>query len=89
MDMSSTPAGATLRLRCSHDDLQVDKLLSARDGVIHARRVTMNMSEMNRLLIELVDLDVWAEHAAILLDRADLGGLPPWPYFVDECKVWA
>ncbi|MGH4000124.1 MAG: hypothetical protein ACRDTJ_22000, partial [Pseudonocardiaceae bacterium] len=69
--------------------LQIDRIVSRhRNAVVHARRSTMNFSEMNRLLIELADLDMWAQHAAILLDRSDLVGVPPWPYFADEREVW-
>ena len=49
----------------------------------------MNFSELNRLLLELVDLDIWAKQARVLFDRDDLDGVPPWPYFVNEREVWA
>jgi hypothetical protein len=68
--------------------LQVDRATSGRGGT-SIGRVTMNFSELNRLLLELVDLDVWARHLDIMLARTDLAGVPPWPYFVDEHKVWA
>jgi hypothetical protein len=66
-----------------------DLIRPAQLGRSDERRLTMNFSELNRLLLELVDLDVWAEHAATLMQRADLDGVPPWPYFVNEWKVWA
>lgn len=69
--------------------LQIDKLVSRHNGVRNVRRLTMNFSELNRLLLELVDLEVWAQHAAILMQRTDLDGVPPWPYFVNEWEVWA
>jgi len=69
--------------------LQIDKLVSRRNRVRNVRRMTMNFSELNRLLLELVDLEVWAEHTAILMQRTDLDGVPPWPYFVNEWEVWA
>ncbi|MEU7873588.1 hypothetical protein [Dactylosporangium sp. NPDC049140] len=35
----------------------------------------MNLIEFNRLLLELVDLDIWSEHLAVLLreQRTDAG----------------
>jgi hypothetical protein len=69
--------------------LQIDRVASRRHGMVNVRRLTMNFSELNRLLLELVDLNVWAQRAAILLDRSDLDGVPPWPYFVNEWEVWA
>jgi len=58
-------------------------------GVTNVGRVTMNFAELNRLLLELVDLDVWAQHVDTMLARTDLDGVSPWPYFVDEWTVWA
>lgn len=51
-------------------------------------KTTMNPSELNRLLLEFVDLDMWARSVAITLSRSDLGGVAPWPYFTYEHKVW-
>lgn len=64
--------------------LQIDKIVGRDSGMTNVRRLPMNFSELNRLLLELVDLDVWAEHAATLLQGTDLDGIPPWPYFVHE-----
>lgn len=69
--------------------LQIDRVVSRRNGKMNVRRLTMNFSELNRLLLELVDLDLWAQHLAILLDYSGLDGVPPWPYFVNEWEVWA
>jgi len=69
--------------------LQLDKVTSCRNGAVEVRRVSMNFSELNRLLMELVDLDTWAQHVEILLDRTELDGVPPWPYFIYERDTWA
>ncbi|MGI5238816.1 hypothetical protein [Dactylosporangium sp. CA-139066] len=68
--------------------LQIDRVISRRPGVTNVGRVSMNFVELNRLLLELVDLDTWAKHIDIMLARTDLAGVSPWPYFVDEWKVW-
>jgi len=52
-------------------------------------QATMNPYELNRLLLEFVDLDLWAHSIAITLARSDLGGVAPWPYFTNERDVWA
>lgn len=52
-------------------------------------RTTMNPSELNRLLLEFADLDMWAHSVAIMLAQSDLSGVAPWPYFTDEHNVWA
>jgi hypothetical protein len=52
-------------------------------------RTTMNPYELNRLLLEFVDLDMWAESVAITLGRSDLGEVTPWPYLPGESEVWA
>jgi hypothetical protein len=69
--------------------LQIDRVISRQPGSTNVRRLSMNFSELNRLLLELVDLDVWAQSVATMLARTDLDGVPPWPYFVDEWKIWA
>jgi len=66
--------------------LQVTRLdLRRRRGT----RVTMNPYELNRLLLEFVDLDTWAQSVASVLARSDLGKVAPWPYFTKEHEVWA
>ena len=69
--------------------LQIDRVLSRRGSAVNVRRGSMNFSGLNRLLLELVDLDIWAERARVLFDRKDLDGVRPWPYFVNERQVWA
>ena len=49
----------------------------------------MNPYELNRLLLEFADLDMWADSVALTLARSDLGRVAPWPYFVREHEVWA
>ncbi|HEX5116299.1 MAG TPA: hypothetical protein VFW65_13975 [Pseudonocardiaceae bacterium] len=52
------------------------------------RGIELRPSEMQRLLLELMDLPLWAESVRRLLARDDL--VPhPWPYFDDEWRVWA
>jgi hypothetical protein len=55
----------------------------------YAARMTMNVYELNRLLLELVDLDTWAHGVAITLDHRQRGRVAPWPYFTNEHDVWA
>jgi hypothetical protein len=50
--------------------------------------IEMRPSEMQRLLLELVDLPTWAEGIRELLDHAK-NGIRPWPNFADERKIWA
>lgn len=51
------------------------------------RGIELRPTEMQRLLLELMDLPLWAESVKRLLARDDL--VPhPWPYFDDEWKVW-
>jgi hypothetical protein len=69
--------------------LEVDHLTRLPSGGAYVRRLGMNLSEMNRLVLELVDLDTWAQHVAIVLQCTDLGETPPWPYFAKEREVWA
>jgi hypothetical protein len=52
-------------------------------------QTTMNPSELNRLLLEFADLDMWAHSIAIMLTRSVLGGVAPWPYFTNEHTAWA
>ncbi|MEO3780470.1 hypothetical protein ABGB16_27385 [Micromonospora sp. B11E3] len=53
-----------------------------------AQTTSMNLIELNRLLLELIDLGTWSEHlAALLCSQQD--GITPWPHFPDEWKVWA
>ena len=48
----------------------------------------MNVIELNRLLVELVDLPTWCRQLSVLL-RANLpAGTRPWIYFTGEAKVW-
>lgn len=47
----------------------------------------MRPSEMQRLLLELVDLPTWAEGTRELLDHAK-AGIRPWPIFANERKIW-
>lgn len=53
-----------------------------------AQTTSMNLVELNRLMLELVDLDVWSQHLAALL-REQRDGIAPWPHFPDEYEVWA
>ncbi len=53
-----------------------------------ARGIEMRPSDMQRLLLELVDLSTWAESVRGLLDHGDLSG-HPWPHYSDEWRVWA
>jgi hypothetical protein len=55
----------------------------------HMRATSMNLIEISRLLLELVDLDVWCEHIARLLAMDLPDGTMPWPCFRDEWKTWA
>ena len=48
----------------------------------------MRPSEMQRLLLELVDMTTWAEGVKELLTLDNIGDRP-WPCFADEHKVWA
>ena len=68
--------------------LQIDKVGERAGEVINVRRTSMNFSELSRLLFELVDLEIWAEHVAILMQSTELDGVPPWPYFINERNVW-
>ncbi len=48
----------------------------------------MRPSDMQRLLLELVELPTWVATVKELLTRENMSG-HPWPYFADEGKVWA
>ncbi|MFE7836226.1 hypothetical protein ACFU53_09245 [Streptomyces sp. NPDC057474] len=43
---------------------------------------------LEQLMLELSDLQAWARGMDQLL-RKGRAGRQPWPYFVDEYKVWA
>jgi len=66
-------------------DLRGQVILRAHNG---RRGIEMRPSEMQRLLLELVDLPTWAEGVRELLSRGDTG-TRPWPSFADERKAWA
>lgn len=51
------------------------------------RGMEMRPAEMQRVLLELVDLPIWAEGIKRMLDREDWAP-HPWPYFADEWRVW-
>lgn len=53
-----------------------------------AQTISMNLIELNRLMLELIELGTWSEHLASLL-RNQQGGTTPWPHFPDEWKMWA
>ncbi|WP_186001591.1 hypothetical protein [Streptomyces sp. IB201691-2A2] len=48
----------------------------------------MACAEIERLLLELTDLQTWAEGIDRLLEKTD-SRCQPWPYFTEEHKVWA
>jgi len=52
------------------------------------RGVEIKASDMQRLLLELLDIRTWAQSVRELLTLEDLSG-HPWPYDVDEGKDWA
>ena len=52
------------------------------------RGVEIKASDMQRFLLELVDLQTWAQSVRELLTLNDLSG-HPWPYYLDEGKDWA
>jgi hypothetical protein len=54
-----------------------------------ATQFTMNPYELNRLLLEFVDLDTWAHSIEITLAHPHRSRMAPWPYFVNEREVWA
>lgn len=53
-----------------------------------ARHRMMARAEVERLLLELTDLGTWAQGIDRLLQMG-VAGWQPWPYFIDEHKVWA
>ncbi|MGA5218830.1 hypothetical protein ACPCAE_22535 [Streptomyces cinereoruber] len=53
----------------------------------HGRRVTMARAGIEQLMLELTDLRAWADGMDQLL-RKGTAGRQPWPYFIDEHKVW-
>jgi hypothetical protein len=52
------------------------------------RFTDMNLIELNRLLIELVDLPAWCRQLSVLLQASLPPGTKPWMYFAGEAKVW-
>ncbi|MET8213451.1 hypothetical protein ABZT51_47780 [Streptomyces sp. NPDC005373] len=54
----------------------------------HGRRLHVPSAELQRLLLELTDLQTWAEGIDRLLEKTQ-GRCQPWPYFTEEHKVWA
>jgi hypothetical protein len=48
----------------------------------------MNVIELNRLLIELVELPTWCRQLSVLLQANLPPGTKPWIYFAGEAKVW-
>lgn len=72
----------------STDLLRVLSIGPPINGGRMARRGGIMFSELNRLLLEFVDLDVWAQHVAMIMERSDLDGVRPWPYFAQEADVW-
>ncbi|MGC5054704.1 hypothetical protein ACLQ2S_25000 [Micromonospora sp. DT48] len=84
--------GVTAEWRQQLDGSETDSqpLLSVMLPVGNGRAQTtsMNLIELNRLLLELIDLGTWSEHLAALL-RSQQDGITPWPHFPDEWKVWA
>jgi hypothetical protein len=67
--------------------------LGSEDGQIILRAfnnqsdIEMRTSDMQRLLLELVELPTWVETVKELQARSDTAH--PWPYSADEWKVWA
>jgi hypothetical protein len=47
----------------------------------------MRPSDMQRLLLELVDLSTWVETVKELLASENMGG-NAWPYYAEEYRVW-
>ncbi|MFH9044322.1 hypothetical protein ACH4FA_34000 [Streptomyces sp. NPDC017966] len=54
----------------------------------HGRRLRVPAAEIQRLLLELTDLQTWAEGIDRLLEKTQ-DRCQPWPYFTEEHKVWA
>jgi hypothetical protein len=61
-----------------------DVILRAYKG---SRGIEMKPTDMQRLLLELVDLATWAETVRELLTRDNLGN-HPWPYYRGEHRAW-
>ena len=61
-----------------------DVILRAYKG---SRGMEMKPSDMQRLLLELVDLTTWVETVKELLTSDNIGH-HPWPYYRDEHRVW-
>jgi hypothetical protein len=72
--------------------LQPGKYLEAGDVILRAykgsRCIEMKPSDMQRLLLELEDLDIWVETTKTLLSHEDICG-HPWPCYANEWRVWA
>lgn len=54
----------------------------------HGRRLQVACAEIERLLLELTDLQTWAEGIDRLLEKTE-SRCQPWPYFTEEHRVWA
>jgi hypothetical protein len=52
------------------------------------RGIEMRPSDMQRLLLELVELPTWVATVKELLTRENISG-HPWPYFANERQTWA
>ena len=53
----------------------------------NGHRVSMNSAEINRLLLELVDLSTWARGMDRVLAKGTVGW-QPWPVFTNEDQTW-
>ncbi|MEV8435139.1 hypothetical protein [Streptomyces chartreusis] len=54
----------------------------------HGSRLRVACDEIERLLLELTDLNTWAEGIDRLLETTQ-SSCQPWPYFNEEHQVWA
>ncbi|WP_331751884.1 hypothetical protein OG713_45895 (plasmid) [Streptomyces sp. NBC_00723] len=54
----------------------------------HGRRLQVARAEIERVLLELTDLQTWAEGMDRLLEKTE-SRCQPWPYFTEEHQVWA
>ncbi|MFE1198401.1 hypothetical protein ACFW6E_37595 [Streptomyces olivaceoviridis] len=54
----------------------------------HGRQLHVACAEIERVLLELTDLQTWAEGIDRLLQKTE-GRCQPWPYFTEEHQVWA
>lgn len=53
----------------------------------NGHRVSMNSAEINRLLLELVDLPTWVRGMDRVLAKGTVGW-QPWPVFTNEDQIW-